>query len=155
MMMSGLTPQQQQLLLMRNQQYSNNSSGQESGTGTSSSNYTNATNSDLLHTNNTNKNPSQLQKQQSLAIAPTAHADPMLLAPPQLPRRKSLPSIVKTKSFKEDEKHIQTELYVIENGIRKRVTEKSNSALQQNKLGRIYNSHFNDHTVLERKAGIC
>ena len=51
----GLTPQQQ-LLIMRNQQYSNNSSGQESGLGTGSSNYTNATNSahgthDLLHNN--------------------------------------------------------------------------------------------------------
>ena len=78
------------------------------------------------------------------------------MLPPPLPRRKSLPSIVKTKSFKEDEtahssadlndKHVQSELYVIENGIRKRVTEKSNSALHQNKLG--MNTHFNDKTNL-------
>lgn len=69
--------------------------------------------------------------------------DLALKSPVQLPRRKSLPSIVKTKSFKEDETaHSSSdlndknqEIYIIENGIRKRVTEKSNSALNQNKLG--------------------
>lgn len=62
--------------------------------------------------------------------------------PIQLPRRKSLPSIVKMKSYKEDETaHSSSELneknqetFIIENGIRKRVTEKSNSAMAQNKL---------------------
>lgn len=63
-------------------------------------------------------------------------------AAPQIPRRKSLPSIVKSKSFKEDETaHSSAELnernqemFIIENGIRKRVCEKTNSALNQNKL---------------------
>jgi hypothetical protein len=166
----GLTPQQQ-LLLMRNQQYSNNSSGQESGLGTGSSNYTNATNSahgtnDLLNNNRQNNqlNPNQSQHQQQLLQQQQQHMQQQqsiqdnLLPPtqPQIPRRKSLPSIVKTKSFKEDEtahssaelndKNVQSELYVIENGIRKRVTEKSNSALQQNKLG--MNSNFNDKNTL-------
>lgn len=57
--------------------------------------------------------------------------------PVQLPRRKSLPSMVKSKSFKEDEtahssselNKRNAELYIIENGIRKRVTERTNSAL--------------------------
>jgi hypothetical protein len=67
------------------------------------------------------------------------------IAPPvQLPRRKSLPSIVKSsKAFKEDETaHSSSdldrknqELFIIENGIRKRVTAKTNSALNQKNPG--------------------
>ncbi|RNA14634.1 junctophilin-3, partial [Brachionus plicatilis] len=137
--MMNLSPQQQQqLLIMRQQQYSNHSSGQESGLG--SSVYTNSAHGthDLLiqrnHLNNTSPNA---DKKNDTTLLDTS------MAPVQLPRRKSLPSIVKTKSFKEDEvAHSSSQLndknqdiYIIENGIRKRVTEKSNSALEQNKLG--------------------
>lgn len=137
--MMNLSPQQQQqLLIMRQQQYSNNSSGQESGLG--SSVYTNSahgTHDLLIQRNLLNNISPNSDKKTDTTLDNTS------VPPVQLPRRKSLPSIVKTKSFKEDEvAHSSSELndknqdiYIIENGIRKRVTEKSNSALQQNKLG--------------------
>lgn len=166
LMLSGnLSPQQQQqILMMRNQQYSNNSSGQESGIGTGS----NATNSahgthDLLMQQQQHRHRQNLSPNQTISIdnqlinnspnnmspnanqsSSTHYTDNLSLPPPpQLPRRKSLPSIVKSKSFKEDETaHSSSDLndknqetFIIENGIRKRVTEKSNSALNQNKLG--------------------
>lgn len=54
-----------------------------------------------------------------------------------LPRRKSLPSIVKNQKFKEDEvahsssqlHKNQPETFIIENGIRKRITETSNTSI--------------------------
>lgn len=78
---------------------------------------------------------------------------------PQIPRRKSLPSIVKSKSFKEDETahssaelndKAQQEMFIIENGIRKRVCEKTNSALNQNKMneqGNLINENDFDPTT--------
>ena len=168
-LMSSLSPQQQQqLLLMRNQQYSNNSSGQESGIGTGSSVYTNSAHgtNDLLHSNfqhhphhhphhhqqhQHHQQPSSSSQNNQSCLSPrtsaqlkqteSTHLD-IPIVQPQLPRRKSLPSIVKSKSFKEDETaHSSSdlndknqEIFIIENGIRKRVTEKSNSALNQNKL---------------------
>lgn len=148
---ASLSPQQQQhLIMMRNQQYSN-SSGQESGIG--SSVYTNATNSahgtnELLNNRQMPQNladssrmdPSiaqrggqkQQQQQQSSDLDKMAAA---AAAVPALPRRKSLPSIVKTKSYKEDETAYSSselntknqETFIIENGIKKRVIEKINS----------------------------
>lgn len=91
----------------------------------------------------------QLHQQQHQQPSPTANQTTNSLdisqtaaAASSLPRRKSLPSIVKSKSFKEDETaHSSAELndrntqdmFIIENGIRKRVCEKTNSALNQNK----------------------
>ncbi|CAF0707106.1 unnamed protein product [Brachionus calyciflorus] len=134
----GLTPQQ--LLLMRQQQYSNNSSGQESGLG--SSVYTNSAHGTLDLLQNLNNQKNNLSPNHGEKNKETTQENNLQIPPVQIPRRKSLPSIVKTKSFKEDEvAHSSSELnnknqdiYIIENGIRKRVTEKSNSALQQNKL---------------------
>lgn len=87
---------------------------------------------------NSTMNSSMINNQMSLDLSLAAAA-----AAAALPRRKSLPSIVKSKSFKEDETaHSSAELndknqemFIIENGIRKRVCEKTNSALnnQQNK----------------------
>ena len=156
----GLNPQQQQqLLLIRNQHFSNNSSGQESGLGTGSSVYTNLNNSTIgthdvqqrntcdinnknhdLNNNNNTANNNNINGKQSVN-SNISNLD-QFLHPPQLPRRKSLPSIVKAKSFKEDETaHSSSDLnnkgeetFIIENGIRKRVTEKSNSIINHNKL---------------------
>ncbi len=159
--LAGLSPQQQQqLMLMRNQQFSNNSSGQESGLGTGSSVYTNSAPlgahdllqqhqihqqqrnlNDLIKNDMLNNNPNNQAlagNANNLTSQNASTADHLLLQPPpQLPRRKSLPSIVKSKSFKEDETaHSSSDLnnkneetFIIENGIRKRVTEKSNSLL--------------------------
>ncbi len=164
--LAGLSPQQQQqLLLIRNQHYSNNSSGQESGLGTGSSVYTNLNNSTIgthevlqqrnlyditknIDSNNNNlsntNNNSNNNTNNNLAGRQTINSelDHILQQAPQIPRRKSLPSIVKAKSFKEDETaHSSSDLnnkveetFIIENGIRKRVTEKSNSIINQNKL---------------------
>ncbi len=156
---AALNPQQQHLIRMRQQQYSN-SSGQESGIG--SSVYSNTTNSALgtneilanrlLQTNNNsnsinNQNiidPKRLMMdpkliaQQGQPVVPVndqAAAAAAAAAVPALPRRKSLPSIVKTKSYKEDETAYSSselnnknqETFIIENGIKKRVIEKINS----------------------------
>lgn len=133
--MMNLSPQQ--LLIMHQQQYSNHSRGQDSGLG--SSVYTNSahgTHDLLIQRNLINSISPNLDKKTDIILDTS-------IPSVQLPaRRKSLPSIVKTKSFKEDEvAHSSSELndknqdiYIIENGIRKRVTEKSNSALEQNKL---------------------
>ena len=149
--LAGLTPQQQQqILMMRSQQYSNNSSGQESGIGTAS-NFTSATNSahgtnDLLNTSQHQRHKTPQTESKAETNTPHPHQEmgnDFLKVPPPLPRRKSLPSIVKSKSFKEDETaHSSSELnnknqetYIIENGIRKRVTEKTNSAINQKQMG--------------------
>lgn len=90
----------------------------------------------LHHQQHQQPSPTANQTTNSLDISQTA------AAASSLPRRKSLPSIVKSKSFKEDETaHSSAELndrntqdmFIIENGIRKRVCEKTNSALNQNK----------------------
>ena len=127
--------QSQQQQPMRNQQYSNNSSVQESGIGTGSSVHTNASGAhDLLRSQKNSLSPSRKNNEKIKEdVSPVA---------PQIPRRKSLPSIVKTKTFKEDETaHSSSNLnaknqetFIIENGIRKRVTEKSNSAVNQKNL---------------------
>ena len=76
------------------------------------------------------------------------------LRAPSVPRRKSLPSIVKNQSFKENEiAHSSSDLndkneetFIIENGIRKRITEKSNpSILQTNNItsAQSYKNHQN------------
>lgn len=89
----------------------------------------------VITTGQTAGNVATIANQASLDLA---HISAM---PPPLPRRKSLPSIVKSKSFKEDETaHSSAELnnknqdmFIIENGIRKRVCEKTNSTLNQNR----------------------
>jgi hypothetical protein len=126
--------QSQQQQAIRNQQYSNNSSVQESGIGTGSL-HTNASGAqDLLRSQKNSLSPSRKNNEKIKEnVSPAAT---------QIPRRKSLPSIVKTKSFKEDETAISSsnlnaknqETFIIENGIRKRVTEKSNSAVNQKNL---------------------
>jgi len=128
--------QSQQQQSIRNQQYSINSSVQESGIGTGSSVHTNASGAQDL-----------LQRSQKNSLSPSRKNNEKIRenvspAALQIPRRKSLPSIVKTKSFKEDETaHSSSNLnaknqetFIIENGIRKRVTEKSNSAVNQKNL---------------------
>ena len=72
-------------------------------------------------------------------VAPEVVAEPNIdyskIEPIKPPRRKSLPSIVKTSQFKEDETahssaHLNPknqETFIIENGIKKRVIEKNNS----------------------------
>lgn len=77
--------------------------------------------------------PGGIEQQQQQQLQETI--DLSKLEPPKQPRRKSLPSIVKSDKFKEDEiAHSSAELnprnqetFIIENGIKKRVIEKNNS----------------------------
>jgi hypothetical protein len=139
---ASLSPQQQQhLIMLRSQQYSN-SSGQESGIG--SSVYTNSaneilnnrhmpSNNQMLDSNIAQRQLSSQQQQQQQSPPPVDMVTAQQALP--LPRRKSLPSIVKTKSYREDETAYSSselnnknqETFIIENGIKKRVIEKINS----------------------------
>lgn len=123
--------------MLRNQQYSN-SNGQESGIG--SSVYSNATNSangtnELLNNRQMSQDPNIAQRSGQLIANDQQIQQQQQAEIPALPRRKSLPSIVKTKSYREDETAYSSselnnknqETFIIENGIKKRVVEKVNS----------------------------
>ena len=96
----------------------------------------------------------------SSEAATSSAATSLPLVPALPPRRKSLPSMVKTKSFKEDEtahssselNRKNQELYIIENGIRKRVTERTNSALNNNNQTSPVNSNRDDDEVTDAEA---
>ena len=152
---NDLTPQQ--IMLMRSQQYLNNNnnnanSATEQGSGT-------ARDRDLSLNVNTHRGYTGFQKHSmspraqnmtttnnnnnayadmngNSAHANEFNASELISSSAHLPRRKSLPSIV--KSFKEDATaHSSSDLnaariqetFIIENGIRKRVTERMNSNL--------------------------
>jgi hypothetical protein len=151
----NLSPQQQQAFLMmrqhqqQQQQFSNNSStGQDdllsqqqhmSRQQQAANNMNNI--SPHSHVTSISHDPHAMMMNQAAQAAYHAEMSMPLPPPPPLPRRKSLPSIIKSAhAFKENETaHSSSELhhhhhrkhqdiYVIENGIRKRVTEKTNSA---------------------------
>jgi hypothetical protein len=142
-------------------QYSNASSNQESGIG--SSIHTNS----LPGTNNeANRRQPPQQPKQNTPI-PTnisdGHANDFIREK-SLSRRKSLPSIVKTQYFKEDETahssnelhNKSDELYIIENGIRKRITEQSNTSITNNSTDNpntnqiVYN--YNNKSSINQKS---
>jgi hypothetical protein len=92
---------------------------------------------------------------------PPSNRDREFTKPPQAPRRKSLPSIIKNQAFKEDETaHSSSELhanknpdlFIIENGIRKRITEKSNSSMEQANLILTGNKHAHALGMLEDQS---
>jgi hypothetical protein len=138
----SLSPQQQQqLIMLHSQQFTNNLVGQE---------LINMNNQNLMgldqqqlhsfHKASDNKQAASGSTVPHQAKSIDMDYLKMPNAAPQIPRRKSLPSIIKIKSYKEDETaHSSSELnsknqetFIIENGIRKRVTEKVNSNLYDN-----------------------
>ncbi len=132
-----LTPQQ--IMLMRSQQYLNSNSAGKEGSVTAGP--------------FGQKNPSS--KTQHGQHAATIFYPSELITTSHLPRRKSLPSII--KSFKEDATaHSSSDLnaariqetFIIENGIRKRVTERLNSNMvesdEADSLKRYLSSEYND-----------
>ncbi len=125
---AGLTPhQQQQLLIIRNQQFLNNN--------TNNNLNANSSNNPLINPGDPNPTEMLLEQQQ----LQTDQIDVSRLEVNKPPRRKSLPIIVKSSNFKNDEvAHSSAELtpknqetYIIENGIKKRVVETNNSKNQE------------------------
>ena len=145
---SGLSPaQQQQILIMRNQQFLNNSNN-------NNNNNTNINPNEALMTND--MLTQNYRNQATTDVEP--NIDLSKIEPTKPPRRKSLPSIVKTNQFKEDEiAHSSAELnpknqetYIIENGIKKRVIETNNSKMNN----RGDDSGFDDAEGVKRRIKI-
>ncbi len=130
-------------------QYSNASSNQESGIGSS------VHTSSIQGTNNdstlNNRRHQQTQQNTQTPLTNSDSHNSGFIREKSQTRRKSLPSIVKSQLFKEDETahssnelHNKTEeLYIIENGIRKRITEQSNTSI----TNRLTENEYANQTV--------